>query len=291
MKKMPYTAMLFLTGSLAICGLPPFNGFISEYLIYMGMINGLSEASNFNPIFLIGSIAALSLIGGLAIFCFTKAFGITFLGQPRSEKAANAVEAGKKMIIPQLISAVLILIIGIGSALIVKPIFNITALTWNLGSHKMVTSAILSNLSQISIICGVFVISLMILLFYRKYHLSRRTVETGPVWGCGYQAVTHKQQYTATSFAFNYNSIARPILQTREKTELIAETEIFPQSKKFNFFSDDLIKKNIIEKPVKLVLELLKRIAMIQTGQIRHYVLYAFLFMLLVLLLAILNII
>src|SRR5659263_590716 len=82
MKKMPYTAFLFLIGSLAICGLPPFNGFISEYLIYMGMFKSLSAANLYQSILILGTIVGLSLIGGLAIFCFTKAFELHFLESP-----------------------------------------------------------------------------------------------------------------------------------------------------------------------------------------------------------------
>jgi NADH:ubiquinone oxidoreductase subunit 5 (subunit L)/multisubunit Na+/H+ antiporter MnhA subunit len=84
-KQIPHTAYLFLIGSLAICGLPPFNGFVSEFFIYRGLFKGLS--SDLFPFILtmLFSILALVLIGGLALICFTKAFGIVFLGSPRSE--------------------------------------------------------------------------------------------------------------------------------------------------------------------------------------------------------------
>ena len=100
MKKMPYTAILFLIGSLAICGLPPFNGFISEYLIYIGMFKSLSVANLYQSILVLGTIVGLSLIGGLAIFCFTKAFGIVFLGEPRSEKAADGQRSQQRHDLP-----------------------------------------------------------------------------------------------------------------------------------------------------------------------------------------------
>jgi formate hydrogenlyase subunit 3/multisubunit Na+/H+ antiporter MnhD subunit len=290
MKRMPWTAMLFLTGSLAICGLPPFNGFISEYLIYMGMFNSLSGATLFHSIMIVGSVASLSLIGGLAIFCFTKAFGVVFLGEPRSEAARHAGEVSGSMIIPQLFTVALILLIGLGSPLVVKPVFNIVTRAWNLGGQPMITGAFTSNLSQISIAGGVFVVTLAVLLLYRRYHLSRRNVTAGPTWGCGYTAVTAKQQYTATSFAYNYNHLAKPVLQTRKEIDEIGESEIFPRRRKFVSHSDDLFRKYLIDRPVDLVAGLLKRIAVMQTGQIRHYILYAFVFMLLVLLLAMFNI-
>jgi len=291
MKRMPWTAILFLTGSLAICGLPPFNGFISEYLIYMGMFGSLSGASLSHSILIVGSIAALSLIGGLAIFCFTKAFGIVFLGEPRSEQADHAREVSRSMIIPQLFTAALILFIGLGSPFVVKPVFDLVARTWNIGSQQLVTGAYTANLAQISLAGGIFVVTLAALLFYRRYHLSRRVVDTGPTWGCGYTAVTPKQQYTATSFAYNYNHIAKPVLQTRKDIDEIGEDEIFPHGRKFLSHSDDLFKRNLVDRPADWVSGLLKRIAVMQTGQIRHYILYAFVFMLLVLLLAMLKII
>lgn len=290
MKRMPWTAMLFLIGSLAICGLPPFNGFISEYLIYMGMFNSLSGTTLYPSILIVGSVATLSLIGGLAVFCFTRAFGITFLGEPRSDEARHGREAGRSMIIPQIITVALIMLIGLGSPLVVRPVFEIVAMTLNLGTQTMITGAFTSNLSQISLAGGVFVVTLAALLLYRRYHLSRRIVTTGPTWGCGYTAVTSEHQYTATSFAYNYNHLAKPVLQTRKEMDEIEENAIFPGKRKFVSHSDDLFKRNLIDGPVDWVSSLLKKIAVMQTGQIRHYILYAFVFMLVVLLLAMLKI-
>ena len=291
MKKMPYTSFLFLTGSLAICGLPPFNGFISEYLIYMGMFKSLSAANLYQSILMLGTIVGLSLIGGLAIFCFTKAFGIAFLGEPRSENASRAVEVGKNMIFPQYITVAFIMIIGLGSAFVVKPVFEIAAQAFSLSDAAFTAGSFLPNLSQISILAGVFIVTVITLIVYRHYHLKRRQVEAGPTWGCGYTAGTAKQQYTATSYAYNYNHIAKPVLQGKKIMEDIREDEIFPQKRKFTSHNDDIFKKMFIDKPADLLSGLLKKIAVMQTGQIQHYILYAFVFMLLVFLLTILNVI
>jgi formate hydrogenlyase subunit 3/multisubunit Na+/H+ antiporter MnhD subunit len=291
MKKMPWTAMLFLTGSLAICGLPPFNGFVSEYLIYMGMFTSLSGANLLHSILIAGSIAGLSLIGGLAIFSFSKAFGIVFLGQPRSEKAVNAGEVPASMIIPQAAVVILILFIGFGSPLVIKPLFDIVIRTWNIPPLPLVSGAYAANLTQISLAAGFIVITIAVLLLLRRYTLSHRTIETGPTWGCGYTATGPGQQYTSTSFAYNFNHIAKPVLQTRKEIADIADDEIFPGKRKFASHSDDFFRKTLVDRPVNLISGLLKRIAVMQTGQIRHYILYAFVFMLIVLLLALLNII
>lgn len=290
MKRMPWTAMLFLAGSMAICGLPPFNGFVSEYLIYMGMFGSLSGSELFPSILIVGSVAALSLIGGLAVFCFTRAFGITFLGASRTEAATNASEVRRAMIVPQFFTVAMILMIGLGSPLVVKPVFEIVARTWDLGALPLVTGAFTANLAQISLAGGIFTVLLTALLLYRRHHLRRRSVATGPTWGCGYTAATPKLQYTATSFAYNYNHLAKPILQTRKEMDEIGEEEIFPRKRTFISHSEDFFKKVLIDRPAEWTAGLLKKIAVMQTGQIRHYILYAFLFMLLVLLLAMLNI-
>jgi len=291
MKRMPWTAALFLVGSLAICGLPPFNGFISEYLIYMGLFQNLSGASLYHSILIIGSIAGLSLIGGLAIFCFTKAFGIVFLGEPRSDPAVKSQEVPWIMIIPQLLTVALIMLIGLASPLAVKPVFSLVDQTFGIGNHTFVNAAFVSNLSQISIMGGIFVVILVLLLVYRKYHLRKRQIDTGPTWGCGYTAISPRQQYTGTSFAYNYNHIAKPLLQTRKEMDDIREEEIFPLKRSFVSHSEDIFKKILLDKPVDWFSGLLKRIAVMQTGQIRHYILYAFVFMLIVLLLGLLKMI
>ncbi len=291
MKKMPWTAMMFLTGSLAICGLPPFNGFISEYLIYMGMFYSLSDATLFISLLMIVALLGLSLIGGLALFAFTRAFGTVFLGEARTGEMKQAAEAAPGMIIPQIFTVGLILLVGLGSSAVVKPVFNNVVVTWGLKGMPMVTGALSHNLSQISLAGGVFVITLGALLLYRRYHLGRRVVEAGPTWGCGYTAITPRQQYTANSFSGNYSLLAKPVLRTGKVIDLPGENEIFPRQREFFTRNHDLFKLYLIDWPANRLSGLLKKIAVMQTGQIRHYILYAFLFMLLVLLLSLFNII
>jgi hydrogenase-4 component B len=291
MKRMPYTAVFFLTGSLAICGLPPFNGFISEYLIYLGMFKSLSEANLYQSFIVIGSLTGLALIGGLAIFCFTKAFGIVFLGEPRSEKAANASEVSKSMIYPQYIIIVFILLIGLASAIFVKPIFSLVSHSFNITEISVLKETSVQNLTQISLLGGIFILSIIILLIYRHFHLKSKQVETGPTWGCGYTAATSKHQYTATSYADNFMNLANPLLGVKRELTEIHREEIFPIKKKFETHNADFFKKYLVDKPVNWLLESLKKIAIMQTGQIQHYILYLFIYMLILFLLSYLNVI
>jgi len=282
-KKMPYTAGFFLIGSLAICGLPPFNGFISEFLIYLGLFKSFPESSLYFSIILLISLIGLALIGGLAIFCFTKAFGIVFLGQARSERVENAREVSKGMLFPSLMASAAILAIGLGSAWFVGPVMRISASLSGTMLPGVFTGDLMHTLTRISLAGGVFVVLVVVLALWRNFHLNKRIVSAGPTWGCGYTAGDVKQQYTATSWADNFSSLANPVLGTQKHPVTIAENELFPEKKTFETHPVDLFKSRFIEKPIEGMLSIFKRIAFMQTGQIQHYILYAFLFMLLIL--------
>jgi hydrogenase-4 component B len=290
-KKMPYTAVFFLIGSLAICGLPPFNGFISEYLIFLGMFKSLSGANLYQSIVVMSSLVGLALIGGLAVFCFTKAFGIAFLGEPRSDNAAEATEVRKNMIYPQFIIIAFILLIGLASAYFVRPVFSLVSQAFGITDVIGIKASSIDNLTQISLIGGIFILATVALLVYRHFHLKTKKIETGPTWGCGYTAATSKHQYTATSYADNFINLANPILGTRKVMTGIKNEEIFPGKRKFETKSFDFFKKHLVDKPVNFLLELLKKIAVMQTGQIQHYILYLFIYMLILFLLSYLNLI
>ncbi len=291
MKRMPATALLFLVGSLAICGLPPFNGFISEYLIYLGMFKSLSAANLQQSIVILASITGLCLIGGLAVFGFTRAFGIVFLGEPRSEKASVATERERTMIFPQIAGAFLILLIGLGSPLVVKPVMTMVSGMFLHGVPLPALENTLANLSEISLISGIFILTVSGLLLWRSFHLRAHPVSSGPTWGCGYTVASPKIQYTGASYAYNYNHLAKPVLNTKKEMKEISEKEVFPEKRSFAFRSEDIFKTVLIDKPSGFVAGILKKIAMMQTGLIQHYILYAFVYMLIVFLLTYLNLI
>ncbi len=243
MKTMPYTALLFLLGSIAICGLPPFNGFISEYLIYFGMIDTMHGAGFSQSILLLFSIIGLTLIGGLAVFCFTKAFGVIFLGSPRSKQAENAIEVTHSMIAPQIISAILIVAIGVVPALFVKPIFGIF-------SHDLKIiipeyHSFIANLSGISAASGVFIIMAVGILLLRYIHLRRKPIAAGPTWGgCGYTLESSRLQYTASSYADNLSQLAKPVIRRKIITEPISENDIFPPHQELSAHTPKMFSEN-----------------------------------------------
>ncbi len=124
-KRMPQTALFFLVGSIAIAALPPFNGFISEWLTFQALLLSVQIPSHAVNLIFALAVAALALTSGLAAACFVKAFGIPFLALPRSGPAENAQEAGGAMRAAMAVLALLCLALGIAPT-IVLPALNAT---------------------------------------------------------------------------------------------------------------------------------------------------------------------
>ena len=289
-KKMPKTAFLFLLGALAICGLPPFNGFISEFLIYSGLFKGLQTPSLQTNFIILGTAIGLTLIGGLALFCFTKVFSIVFLGTPRSGAPEKAKEVDGSMILPKILAGIMIVAIGIYPVFFVKMVGNVV------GLYVRDTSLIMQNISYMSkISCSslVFILLIAILWLIRRAQQKRVHIEHGPTWGCAYSGANPAvHQYTATSFANNYRELAPPfIIKANKHFESLKEEEIFPRPRSFKTKTGDMIEENMVEKPIRKIIKWMEKAAIFQTGNLQHYIMYVFMFMGLIFWLTFFNII
>ena len=268
---------MFLLGALAICGLPPFNGFISEFLIYSGLFKGLQTSSLQTNFIILGTAIGLTLIGGLAIFCFTKVFSIVFLGTPRSGSSEKAKEVDGGMILPKILAGILIVAIGIYPVFFVKMVGKVVELYVSDISLIIQSTSYMSKISYSSL---VFILLITILWFIRRAQQKRVHVEHGPTWGCGYSGADPAvHQYTATSFADNYRELAPPIIKVGKHFESLKEEEIFPQPRSFKTKTVDMIEKNIFEKPIRKIINWMEKAAIFQTGNLQHYIMYAFMFM------------
>src|ERR1035437_7906353 len=129
-KSMPRTAVIFLIGAIAIGGMPPFNGFISEFLIYSGLIEGVKLQNMDQIILMVLTFAGLSVIGGLSILTFTKTFGTIFLGNQRQPLTHKPHEVSSKMLIPQYVIIIMMLSVAVFPQVYLQVIGNIlTGLT------------------------------------------------------------------------------------------------------------------------------------------------------------------
>ncbi len=201
--KMPITAALFLVGSAAICGLPLLNGFVSEFLLYLGAFKGVQLSP---PGVILGALAALTglaLIGGLAAACFAKAFGVVFLGQPRSEHSAGARDPGWAMLFPMAVLAAACFGIGLGFFGLVDamthPIVSVSGLSSLAVAEQLAGTKII--FAWIFKIGAAFLVTAGMIALGRRLLLSKRKVSHGVTWDCGYAQPTPRMQYTASSFA------------------------------------------------------------------------------------------
>jgi hydrogenase-4 component B len=282
-KKMPQTAALFLIAAIAICGIPPFNGFISEFIIYTGFYNWLSNATLVSLLAAIFSTAGLALIGGLAMLCFTKAFGVVFLGTARCELPNSCKEVPFLQLLPMYLLAGIIILIGLFPItfinLLGKPVSLFT------GNIALPLNAFQINafsaLQPISLASWGLILLVIIIYTIRKFALSHRKIETGPTWGCGYTVPTSKIQYTAGSFVRTYSKLFAPFLSIGKHEEEIHG--IFPAEAKYHTHPYDRIEKWLIDSPLKLNKTFMGRFIFLNNGKLQFYILYGILFILAVL--------
>ena len=197
-RRMPLTWLGFAIGSAAIIGVPPLNGFVSEWLVYQALFR-TGAASSVARLAVFG-IPVLALIGGLALACFTKVAGAVFLGVPRSEHAARAREVAAGMTSAMLALAAGCIALGVVPALGVWPAVRAAA-ELSGGDAAGAAALALGGASALSLVALGTIVLVGVVWLVRHGPARPATVRIGPTWGCGYSAPTARMQYTASSFA------------------------------------------------------------------------------------------
>ena len=280
LKRMPVTGMVFLVGALAICGLPPFNGFVSEFLIYVGALRGVAGDAHLPTGALAAgmiAIASLALIGGLALACFTRTFGVVFLGEPRTEHASHAHEAGAAMRIPMIALACACAAIGLAAPCVLALVVPAVAVL--LGSLGAATEgwntaalAAGSTLAMVSAAAAGLLALSMLLALLRLRLLKGRAVAQAVTWDCGYAAPTPRMQYTASSFAQPITRMFGFFLGTRRRFQPPAG--LFPASSAFSSDTPDLYRERMYRPAFSALESALSRLRWMQHGRLNLYILY-----------------
>jgi len=271
-KTMPKTAILFLIASISICALPPFNGFISEFLIYFGILKGISINNLFLFLALILSIAGLALAGTMAILCFTKAFSIVFLGGARSEKATNIKnDNGLFFTIPMYILATLALLIGLFPNHILNLILKTTSLYVNV--EKSIE--ILPIMYIIAIICASLIICTLIIYSIKLKFEGKKEIHC--TWGCGYDKVGTEMEYSASSYSEPFTTMLKPLF--KRISDIQKPKSIFPKKAHWEQHMEDVEEAYFI-KPLMANLEnFFAQFERIQDGNIQRYIMYGLIFL------------
>lgn len=280
MKRMPITGRTFLAGSVAISGLPPFSGFIGEFLIYYGAFYGINN-HRLPFILAILAIVSLAVIGGLAAACFTKVVGLGFLGEPRTENAAKATEAGSSMTLIMIVLAIASLVIGVLPEPFIRLAFaGINDVPFTVGFD---TQAFMGIVHQVSQTVAIFIGLLLLITLSRKILYLKKKIGSGGTWGCGFTQPTVRMQYTGTSYAAEMIDFYRPFVPVKKIYTGISK--IFPGKTTWETEVEDVAELNYQLRLIQPLLKFLNKLRWIQHGKIQLYIAYIVLAIIVLLLL------
>ncbi len=292
-KDMPKTAVIFLVGAIAIGGIPPFNGFISEFIIYSGLTEGIQTNSISQILVFVLSFAALSIIGGISILTFTKAFGTIFLGNKRETLNKKPEEVSFIMLLPQY----LIILVMISVAFVPSLYLNSAGVILNsfFKNSFVLNSSILysysNTLLNISLCSGLFVGIISFFLIIRYFVTKNRTEIIAPTWGCAYVAPNNKMQYTGKSFTKTISKIFNFFIIEKKNYRELDESEIFPLKRKYESNYFDFFEFRFFDNISHRLVYTANYFKFIQNGRVQSYVIYGIIFILVIFLITALNII
>ena len=270
MKNMRITGITFLIGSVAISGLPPFNGFVSEFFIYLGSFRGVA----LNQTALVMSVLAiiiLAVIGGLALATFSKVMGVIFQGEPRTAAATAVDERGGTMLPPLVVLAAACGFIGLFPRFfIIMTLKAVDAL--GLGYGRIALEPFLQITTNISLAAALFLASLVLIVALRMLAYKGKTITRSGTWGCGFTQPTVKMQYTGYSYAASNLEIFKPVAPLHEDHPAV--TGRFPDKTHYDSQIKDIAELHMGTAIVRPILWLFDKLRWIQHGDIHLYIGY-----------------
>ena len=279
LKTMPWTSTLSLVGAAAISGLPPLNGFVSEWLVYMAASFAIAAGE---PRLAVVSIGALALIGGLALSCFTKAYGALCLGLPRTSAAKSARDPGPAMIGPMASLAALCVFIGLCPGPVLSLVERAAAVVSGvpLDAARPALSGVIAGARVIGLV-GACVIAAGGLLAWARRRLLRDGASMGVTWGCGFAAPSARMQYSASSFAQPLTRAFAPILGAHARLSVAGG--YWPSRAAFSTHTQDRILDGLLVPLGSSLVSLLAWAKRRQRSRLQYYMLFVALFLLILL--------
>ncbi|MBZ5584843.1 MAG: hydrogenase 4 subunit B [Acidobacteriia bacterium] len=285
-RRMPVTALCFLVGAVAISGLPPLNGFVSEWLTYQALLAGFGSTAELTRVAFPIAGALLALTAALAAACFVKAFGISFLALPRSEHAAQAQEAPVSMRIGMGILAAGCLALGLGATWFLPVFDTITAQTIGVKMGASLTAAnglvLTSGTFRGGAVSTVGMAAMLVLLsaipgmFWLAWgRRSRRA--SGPTWDCGLPGLTADNEYTATGFSKPIRMIFSALYRPRREIQADYEVSLYyPTAIRFESEIEPAFEKHFYDPLQAWLFRFAGRMRSVQAGSIHAYLAYIF---------------
>jgi hydrogenase-4 component B len=276
---MPWTGVFFLVGAMAISGLPPLNGFASEWLTFQAFLYGFGASPGplVHFLFPVGG-ALLALTTALAAACFVKAFGISFLALPRSRAAEQANESGVLMLAPQAFLVALCVGLGLFPGAVLRAVTPVLASLpgvqprAGLGAHALSMPSGGVGFDQVApvVLCLTLAAGLGIAVLLS----GRAAIRRVPTWGCG-GVLTPRTEYTATAFSKPLMMIFRAVYRPTREVETLADVSpYFPQEVRYRAEIEPTFERYVYGPLARTVLRVAHGLKVLQAGSLHAYLGY-----------------
>ncbi|MHB1558883.1 MAG: proton-conducting transporter transmembrane domain-containing protein [Isosphaeraceae bacterium] len=275
MRRMPWTGAAMMAGAVAICGLPPMNGFVSEWLMYLSLMKRGLATNDVRALTALLSVGLLALVGGLAAIAFVRLTGIVLLGSPRSDAARHAHESSPWMLAPMAVLVGLCLIVAVVPRAVAGWLSDPLDQVLGQGAGRMSLGlesseaplGVLGTLNiSVLLACGVAAVGLRVVC-------QRGELSEGPTWGCGYARPSGRMQYTGRSFAEMVGEHLLPRF-LRPRTTRRAPRGVFPSWGEFGSSCPDPISERVYEPMFRRWADRFSRLRILQQGKMHVYLLY-----------------
>jgi len=266
-RSMPWTTALFVLGAAAIAGLPPLNGFVSEWLVFLGLFDAVSTRGPAAWAAIPAAIL-LGLTGALALACFVKVCGVVFLGSPRSRQAERAHESGMSMRGPMLVLAGACVAIGLAPAVLWGPLATATA-AWQPAWPETAVPEFVWALGRFHL-AVVGLASLAAWFLWRR--LARGEIRRAVTWDCGYAAPSARMQYTAGSFAGIITGWFGWILRPQREEEW--PEGLFPRRAEWEEHTPETVLDHVVTPVGSVVMRASTAVRRLQHGRLQAYFVY-----------------
>jgi hydrogenase-4 component B len=283
--RMPWTAVFFLIGCASIAALPPFNGFVSEWLTFQAFLFSPALHRPILSLLIPLGAALLALTGALAAACFVKAFGVTFLGHWRGHHPVHKIhEVDWSMRIGMMLAAATCFLLGIFPTLVID---------WmDILSQQMVGGKISTTAGQFGWMWltpysyerasysgfNVFIgILSVVLIVWLLLHVHRTGIRRVPIWDCGFEKLTARMQYTATSFSMPIRRIFGFLFIIREQSHAVDQVRhaAYPNKLQYRLRVRDRLWGWIYEPIHVAAFFVARKVGRLQQGRIQVYLIYS----------------
>ncbi|MEO9294902.1 MAG: hydrogenase 4 subunit B [Nitrososphaera sp.] len=295
-KKMPWTALLFLIGAIAISGLPPLNGFASEWLTMQALLSSYQVPNVALQVSISFASITFALTAGVALATFVRMFGATFLSRPRSKEAEHAMESPKTMIAGMGIAAGLCVVFGILPFAATSMITSSFGIDGSVASFNMLTvpysvngiEAISSmSMPAVAVMMGAVAAAIVGFVFTSGSRKTARKIYS--TWDCGFGELNERMEYTATSLSQPIRTVFRALYKPRmaiSKDRYSDSNPYMKKSMRVESETKDIFDDRLYVPAVKTTVAFFDRVRRIQTGKVNAYLLYVMITLALLLLLA-----